>query len=55
MAQNRPARPVPHSPGPLGNEGDAFFLHAVTKANKFEHVAKRRKNIFRTRLMILPL
>ena len=31
MAQNRPARPVPHSLGPLGDEGDAF-------------VAKRRKN-----------
>ena len=44
---------APH-PGPLGDEGDAFFLHAVTKANKFfldesgkaerERVAKRRKN-----------
>ena len=48
MAQDAPK-------GPLGDEGDAFFLHAVTKANKFEHVAKRRKNTFRTRLMILPL
>ena len=34
---------APH-PGPLGDEGDAFFLHAVTKANKFERVAKQRKN-----------
>ena len=58
MAQDAPK-------GQLGDEGDAFFLHTVTKANKFfldesgkaerERVAKRRKNIFRTRLMILPL
>ena len=44
MAQRRPARAVSPSPRPLGDEGDAFFLHAVTKANKFERVAKRRKN-----------
>ena len=65
MAQRRPAGAASPGPGPLGDEGDAFFLHAVTKANKFfldesgkaerERVAKRRKNTFRTRLMILPL
>ena len=48
MAQDTPK-------GQLGDDGDAFFHHAVTKANKFVHVAKHRKNIFRTRLMILPL
>ena len=29
---HRPERPIAASPGPLGDEGDAFFLHFITKA-----------------------